>query len=173
MHWPGIGTLMRTSMMTVIAVIASPGVRAASVEKLLMPGPVSRAHEKQEQDCANCHDRSNRRSQSELCMDCHKVTRIDRPAIQKLTRIANSGEPLPWQRVHTLPDHVFFDHRPHVNAGITCQSCHGEVQTMKVLTREMGMRMGNCLGCHRDPHAALPPGSKITRGAEYCAACHR
>ena len=31
----------------------------------------------------------------------------------------------------------------------------------------------NCLACHRDPHAALPPGSKITRGAEHCAACHR
>ncbi len=109
----------------------------------------------------------------DLCMGCHKVTRTETPAIQKLTQIANSGQPLLWQRVHTLPDHVFFDHRPHVNAGITCQSCHGEVQTMKVVTREMGMRMGNCLACHRDPHAALPAGSKITRGAENCAACHR
>src|SRR5579863_3803908 len=72
MHAPGIGTLMRVSMMTVISMIAISGARAASVEKLLMPGPVSRAHEKQEQDCANCHDRSNKRSQSELCMDCHK-----------------------------------------------------------------------------------------------------
>jgi hypothetical protein len=128
--------------------------------------------------CQYCHSGVDRSRHAgipsvDLCMGCHKVTRTDRPAIQKLTRIANTGEPLPWQRVHTLPDHVFFDHRPHVNAGITCQSCHGEVQTMKVLTREMGMRMGNCLGCHRDPHAALPPDSKITKGAENCAACHR
>lgn len=128
--------------------------------------------------CQYCHSGVDKSRHAgipsvDLCMGCHKVTRTDRPAIQKLARIAASGEPLPWQRVHTLPDHVFFDHRPHVNAGIACQSCHGEVQTMKVITREMGMRMGNCLACHRDPHAALPPGSKITKGAENCAACHR
>jgi hypothetical protein len=106
-------------------------------------------------------------------MGCHKVTRADKPAIQKLTAIYNGGGTMEWQRVHTLPDHVFFDHRPHVNAGVACQTCHGEVQNMTVLSRQMGMRMGNCLGCHRDPHAALPKDSKITRAAEHCAACHR
>lgn len=109
----------------------------------------------------------------ELCMGCHKVTRTDRPAIQRMTQIYNSGDTLAWKRVHTLPDHVFFNHRPHVTAGIACQTCHGEVQTMPVLTRVMSMRMSNCLACHRDPHAALPKDSKITRAAEYCAACHR
>lgn len=109
----------------------------------------------------------------QLCMDCHKVTKTDRPAIQALTKAFNEGAPVVWQRVHTLPDHVFFDHRPHVNAGVACQTCHGEVQTMQVLTRQMGMRMGNCLSCHRDPRQALPKDSKITKAAEHCAACHR
>lgn len=109
----------------------------------------------------------------EVCMGCHRVTRTDRPAIQKLTKIYESGQPLPWKRVHTLPAHVFFDHRPHVHAGIACQTCHGEVQDMPVVTREMGMRMGNCLGCHRDPRAALPRDSGIQRGPEHCTACHR
>ncbi len=128
--------------------------------------------------CQYCHSGVDKSRHAgipsvETCMGCHKVTRTDRPAIQELTRIYNSGEALPWKRVHTLPDHVFFDHRPHVNAGVACQACHGEVQTMKVLTREMGLRMSNCLACHRDPHAALPKDSKITRAAEHCAACHR
>jgi len=119
--------------------------------------------------CQYCHSGADKSRHAgipsvDLCMGCHKVTRIDRPAIQKLTRIANSGEPLPWQRVHTLPDHVFFDHRPHVNAGIACQSCHGEVQTMKVLTREMGMRMGNCLAAIGITTRPCRPGSKITQG---------
>jgi hypothetical protein len=109
----------------------------------------------------------------EVCIGCHTVTRTDRPAIQKLTQIYNEGRPLLWQRVHTLPDHVFFDHRPHVRAGIVCQTCHGEVQTMNVIVRQMGMRMGNCLGCHRDPRAALPPDTKIVKAAEQCGACHR
>lgn len=128
--------------------------------------------------CAYCHSGATRSRaagvpSAETCMGCHKVTKTDRPAIQALTKAYNENKPLVWQRVHTLPDHVFFDHRPHVNGGIACQTCHGEVQTMQVLTREMGMRMANCLACHRDPHAALPKDSKITKGAENCAACHR
>ena len=128
--------------------------------------------------CLYCHSGPERSRVAgvpsvEVCMGCHRVTRTDRPAIQQLTKIYKSDAPLEWQRVHTLPDYVFFDHRPHVNAGILCQTCHGEVQTMTVLTREMGMRMGNCLGCHRGPRAALPPDSKIVRAAEHCAVCHR
>ena len=128
--------------------------------------------------CQYCHSGTDRSRHAgipsvQVCMDCHKVTRTDRPAIQALAKAFNEGRPVEWTRVHTLPDHVFFDHRPHVNAGIACQTCHGEVQNMQVLSRQMGMRMGNCLACHRDPHQALPKDSKITKAAEHCAACHR
>ncbi len=107
------------------------------------------------------------------CMNCHKVTRVDKPDIRKLTAVYNSGEPLQWERIHLLPDHVYFDHRPHVHAGILCQTCHGEVQTMRVVYQNMSMRMGNCLGCHRSPNDALPADSKIAKGPENCFACHR
>jgi hypothetical protein len=109
----------------------------------------------------------------ETCMNCHRVTKKDSPAIKKLTAIYESGRPLEWKRIHVLPDHVYFDHRPHVNAGIACQTCHGEIQKMEVVYQNMSMRMGNCLGCHRDAHEALPPDSKIKRGPENCNACHR
>ena len=110
---------------------------------------------------------------AETCMNCHRVTKLESPSIQRLTALYQAGKPVPWQRIHHLPDHVFFDHRPHVNAGIACQTCHGEVQTMDVVAQRMSMRMGNCLGCHRDPHAALPAGSTIRKGAEQCGVCHR
>jgi len=106
-------------------------------------------------------------------MGCHRVTKTDSPEIKKLAAIYNAGESLEWKRVHSLPDHVYFDHRPHVTGGIACQTCHGEVQTMKVVSRQMSLRMGNCLGCHRDPHEALPKESTIKRGSENCVACHR
>jgi hypothetical protein len=106
-------------------------------------------------------------------MGCHRVTRQDSPPIQELTRIHDSGGTLAWKRVHHMPDHVFFDHRPHVNAGIACQTCHGEVQNMEVLERRMSMRMGSCLACHRDPHEALPRDTRIARGPDNCFACHR
>jgi hypothetical protein len=128
--------------------------------------------------CGYCHSGATRSRVAgvpsvETCMGCHRVTKTDSPAIKKLTAIYESGKPLEWKRIHSLPDYVFFDHRPHVTAGIACQSCHGEVQTMPVVSRQMSMRMGNCLGCHRDPHEALPSHSTIRRGPEHCAACHR
>ncbi len=109
----------------------------------------------------------------ETCMNCHRVTKTGSPAIIQLTRIYDSGRPLLWKRIHNLPDYVYFDHRPHVHAGIACQTCHGEVQTMDVVYQHMSMRMGNCLGCHRDPRAALPGRSPVKRGPENCYACHR
>ncbi|HEX7408941.1 MAG TPA: cytochrome c3 family protein [Candidatus Binatia bacterium] len=128
--------------------------------------------------CQYCHTGVSRARHAgipavETCMNCHRVTKTDSPAIQKLTAIYESGRPLEWKRIHALPDHVYFDHRPHVNGGIACQTCHGEIQTMEVVYQQMSMRMGNCLGCHRDAHEALPPDSKIERGAENCNACHR
>lgn len=128
--------------------------------------------------CAYCHAGTTRSRTAGLpslatCMGCHRTTRTDSPAIRELTRRFDAGQPLPWQRVHTLPAHVFFDHRPHVQAGIACQSCHGEVQTMEVVTRRMAMRMGNCLACHRHPQDLLPAGTPAVRGAEHCGACHR
>jgi len=109
----------------------------------------------------------------EKCMNCHRVTKTDSPYIKRLAMIYASDEPLQWRRVHSLPDHVYFDHRPHVNAGILCQTCHGEVQTMQVLYQNMSMRMSNCLGCHRSPKDALPANSRILKGPEHCYACHR
>jgi hypothetical protein len=109
----------------------------------------------------------------EKCMNCHSVTKTDSPHIKRLAATYASGEPLQWQRIHSLPDHVYFDHRPHVNGGILCQTCHGEVQTMQVVYQNMSMRMSNCLGCHRSPKDALPANSRILKGPEHCYACHR
>jgi hypothetical protein len=106
-------------------------------------------------------------------MGCHKVTKTDSPAIRQLTAIFKSGGVLAWKRVHSLPSHVFFDHRPHVLAGVACQTCHGPVQEMAVISQNMSMRMANCLACHRNPRPALPADSAITRAPENCNACHR
>jgi hypothetical protein len=128
--------------------------------------------------CVYCHSTATKSRLAgippvEKCMNCHKVTRVDAPDIKRLTAIYTRAEPLAWKRIHFLPDHVYFDHRPHVHAGILCQTCHGEVQTMPVVYQNMSMRMGNCLGCHRDPREALPAGSEILKGPEHCFACHR
>ena len=84
--------------------------------------------------CQYCHVNATRSRVAgvpsvETCMNCHRVTKTDSPYIQQLTAIYKSGKPMEWKRIHSLPDHVYFDHRPHVNGGIACQTCHGEIQT--------------------------------------------
>ncbi|MEJ2422232.1 MAG: cytochrome c3 family protein [Acidobacteriota bacterium] len=128
--------------------------------------------------CQYCHTNADRSRHAtvpavQTCMNCHRYTRVNNPSIKKITAIFKSGGTLAWTRVYDLPDHVYFDHRAHVNAGIRCQACHGPVQTMKVLTRVMNMRMGHCLDCHRDPSRYLPPGSPVKKGPTNCSACHR
>ncbi len=128
--------------------------------------------------CLYCHTGAPRARHAgvpavETCMNCHRVTKTDSPPIKQLTAIYESGRALDWVRIHTLPQYVFFDHRPHVGAGIACQTCHGEVETMPVLARRMSMRMGNCLGCHRDPRPALPAASTIASAPDHCNTCHR
>ena len=128
--------------------------------------------------CLYCHSYALKSRQAgiptvEKCMNCHNVTKTDSTSIKHLAATLASGESLKWQRVHWLPDHVYFDHRPHIHAGILCQTCHGEVQEMDIVSQNMSMRMGNCLGCHRNPQYALPADSAVKRGSEDCDVCHR
>jgi hypothetical protein len=82
-------------------------------------------------------------------MGCHKIAAADRPEIQKLTAYADSGKVIPWVEVYKLPDHVKFNHKRHVKAGIECQSCHGPVQDMKVVYQYSSLKRGWCVTCHR------------------------
>jgi hypothetical protein len=128
--------------------------------------------------CLYCHSGAEKARQAgvpavEVCMNCHRVTKTDSPPIRELASIYASNAALDWRRIHALPDYVFFDHRPHVRAGVACQTCHGPVEQMDVIGQRMSLRMGHCLACHRSPAQALPRDTKIQRAPEDCYACHR
>lgn len=58
--------------------------------------------------------------------------------------------PIPWVRIHNLPDHVFFSHEQHVMAGgVACQTCHGPIEEMEVVKQFSTLAMGWCVNCHR------------------------
>ncbi len=78
---------------------------------------------------------------------------------------------IPWVRVHNLPDFVYFDHRAHVTAGVTCQHCHGPVESMERVRQSLTLSMGWCVNCHRD--AGLHGiNDKAVHPSTNCAACH-
>jgi hypothetical protein len=79
--------------------------------------------------------------------------------------------PIAWTRVHVLPDFVYFDHRPHVKAGVACQRCHGPVETMERVRQEAPLTMGWCVNCHRDATASGLGGRTVNASID-CATCH-
>jgi hypothetical protein len=66
------------------------------------------------------------------------------------------NKPVEWVRVHNLPDHVYFNHAQHVNAGnVECQTCHGDIQNMEVVKQHAPLSMGWCINCHRETNIDL------------------
>ncbi|PIF00864.1 MAG: cytochrome C [Maribacter sp.] len=61
------------------------------------------------------------------------------------------SRPVEWIRVHNLPDLVYFNHSQHVSvAGIECQTCHGPVEEMEIMSQYAPLTMGWCVNCHRE-----------------------
>jgi hypothetical protein len=84
-----------------------------------------------------------------FCMGCHQGIAADRLAIRQLATFAGSGKPIPWVRVYRVPDYVYWKHKPHLEAGVTCAECHGAVAERDVLTQETNVvTMAGCLACH-------------------------
>lgn len=132
-------------------------------------------------DCQYCHTGASKGRHAMVppvstCMNCHSVARTDSPEIQKLTKYYNDNQPVPWKRVHKMPEHVYFNHSVHVNKGLACQECHGQIQTMKVVAQVRPFMMSDCLQCHRTAKEKFPHLVNLTglkNGPENCSACHR
>lgn len=125
-------------------------------------------------DCQYCHYSAERSVDAgippvETCIGCHREGAIDgRNNPDEITKVRDfhaRGEPIPWRRIYKVSDHVHFPHMRHVAAGVSCQTCHGEVQEMGVLEEvapQAGdLKMGWCISCH------------LERGASRdCTVCH-
>lgn len=83
-------------------------------------------------------------------MGCHEHVNTESPEIQKLTGYWERGEAIPWERIHDQPDYVHFTHQPHIAAGVSCGSCHGDVASMTIPEQQVDMTMGWCLDCHAE-----------------------
>jgi hypothetical protein len=75
-------------------------------------------------------------------------------------------------RIHRLPSHVQFQHSRHINAGVACQSCHGEIQGMERVEQAKPLNMGECLACHRSENQKLQMSGKPPAAPLDCTACH-
>lgn len=139
--------------------------------------------------CMNCHKSVQApfvqvRAEAEAAeKEKRKPRRIVSPEIRKIYSALGLDEslkpdpslkpaPVSWKRVHNLPDFVYFDHRPHVGAGVACQACHGPVETMERMRQHSTLTMGSCVECHRETQTAPTPGGKPSHVSVDCTLCH-
>lgn len=131
--------------------------------------------------CMYCHYTADRSVDAgipsvQLCVGCHApgataapgapiqqaMIAGDSPEVQKLITYWNEKQPIPWVRIHDLPDHAHFPHMMHVNAGLECQQCHGAVEEMNGPPQQVAsLRMGWCLDCHKEREVRID-----------CTVCH-
>lgn len=128
-------------------------------------------------DCRYCHTKVEKSYEANIpnvatCYGCHsdnKLALLSTSETHK-TRTAfireayAKDESIPWRRVHKVPDYVHnFPHHAHLNAGISCYSCHGQITAMPVVYQAKGLGMGFCLECHRNPEKYVVPKDKLTQ----------
>src|SRR3984885_8231653 len=117
--------------------------------------------------CQQCHTNPEPGAQmtfpvSTTCMMCHKTIAKDRPAIAKLTDLAQSSQPIPWVRVYKVTPGVTWTHRKHLEAGMQCVMCHGNVAQLDSMSQTTSVSsMASCISCHQTHNAKTA-----------CATCH-
>ncbi|MBX2947766.1 MAG: c-type cytochrome [Crocinitomicaceae bacterium] len=157
-------------------------------------------------DCKYCHNsvtesRTAGLPSVNVCMNCHKqVTGTTPEQQEKIKKIYEAAgwdgsvytgqtKEIIWNKVHVLPDHVYFNHSQHVVAGgVDCIQCHGDMKTMKetakvqpvselnklegnVKLTKPTLTMGWCIECH--DQKGISEGPLDTKGDGYYAEIHR
>jgi Cytochrome c7 and related cytochrome c len=180
----------------------SPWVTQAQVAR---EQPIQFSHERHVAgngiDCRYCHTSVEQGPiagvpPTKTCINCHSQVFANSPFLEPVRTSFQTDRPLRWTRVHDLPDFVYFDHSIHVNKGVGCTTCHGQVDRMPLMWQEQSLQMEWCLDCHRNPERYVrprdavfrldyqPPSDQLELGtrlvAEYeiqkltsCTTCHR
>lgn len=161
---------------------------------------------KNEIDCRYCHNSAIKSRTAGLptvnvCMNCHKqITGADAqvPEIAKIYAAAGwdpvkkvytgKTKEIVWNKVHVLPDHVYFNHSQHVVVGgVDCKQCHGDMTKQKETARVVPVKdlnkiegnipltkntltMGWCIECHAEKE--ITDGSLDTKGNAYYTEMH-
>ncbi len=175
---PGSNTFARLSILGLVILIVggfwgwtavywSPYVTLAKVP-MEQPVPFSHKHHVGGLgiDCRYCHTSVEESSTAgipptETCMTCHSQLYTDAAMLAPVRQSLAQHERLRWNRVHDLPDFVFFNHSIHINKGIGCSTCHGRVDRMPLTWKESSLYMKWCLDCHKQPEKFIRPRDQV------------
>ena len=117
--------------------------------------------------CMMCHSQVATSARAgipplQTCLLCHERIIRTHPFIVKLRDHFQQGNPIIWERVNWVPEFVYFNHSVHINKGIDCGMCHGNIAHMDRVVPQQEFQMGFCVECHRRNNAT-----------HDCLGCHR
>lgn len=183
-----IACVLNTASATEPVSVQYPIAPQGSHSGVDVPQPIEFPHDIHTRDnkinCLYCHSYGRKSKVAGIpptskCMGCHSVIATDKPRIQQLTQFWENKQPIPWLKVHDVPDFVHFTHEKHLKRFIfdnpavmdnlsvdtvapVCAMCHGDVRTMTVAKKEKPLTMGWCVACHEK-----------NDGPGDCLACHK
>jgi hypothetical protein len=117
-------------------------------------------------DCRYCHTSVDTTATAGMptthtCMTCHSQIWQNAAILAPVRESYAQHKPLEWRRVYRIPKYVYFNHSIHVQKGIGCTSCHGEIANMPLTWKANPFYMRNCLACHREPEKHIRPKSEV------------
>jgi cytochrome c7-like protein/class III cytochrome C family protein len=171
---------MAAFLLLVTALAAQPAASPQAVKQMVPDNPsehtpplqpIPYSHKKHLAfglECKKCHTNPEPGKlmtfpATSTCMECHATIAKDRPSIQKLAEFAKSKQALPWVRVYTVLPGVAWNHRVHLEAGVKCETCHGQVREMEAMSEVTSVTtMYSCLHCH-----------EMSQAKTACDTCHK
>jgi hypothetical protein len=117
-------------------------------------------------DCRYCHTTVERSAFANIpptktCMNCHSQIWNQSPELAPVQESFKTDQSIEWVKVYDLPDYVYFNHSIHVAKGVGCETCHGRVDRMPLVSQHPTLQMSWCLDCHRAPEKHLRPREEI------------
>jgi hypothetical protein len=151
-----------------LLIVRTPFITNEHVE-IDQPVQFDHRHHNWEQgiDCRYCHSAVETSANAgipatSVCLGCHAQVWNKSPRLEPLRQAFFTEKPLQWNKVHDLPDFVYFNHSIHVGKGVGCVSCHGRVDQMATMRQEAPLTMQWCVECHRDPSKHIRPVDQVT-----------
>ncbi len=167
--WSVLGLVVTATLVVSVAAAVYWGPTVTRVNQN-RPQPIPFNHQRHVQgngiDCRYCHTSVEESGfagipPTETCMTCHSQILGNEEMFAPLRESWTEQKPLEWVRVNDLPDFVYFNHSIHVNKGIGCNECHGQVDEMRLTYKAETLHMRWCLECHTEPEKFIRPRSEV------------
>ena len=169
-------TISRATIFGAVFVIAALFWAMAEIQRspyvtysgVVKPQPVAFSHQHHVTglgiDCRYCHTSVENSKfagipPTKTCMNCHSQIWTNAALLEPVRESYRTDRSLQW--THDLPDFVYFNHSIHINKGIGCNTCHGQVDRMPLMYQYASLQMEWCLNCHRAPEKYLRPRDQV------------